>query len=199
MIKMIKCKTTNKIIIFIVLFCMLSISSCSGSSKNTNTSQPEKQNNSETPKTQTGANQPVQQTTTGETQVKVTPPDGWEPVEGSTALHQYMNNGSSFIVTADFMPSSAKTPDAYMDFVKEQFTKVFDDVKYGDIENLTIAGVEGRKLIFTCKVAGFEMKYNVYYAFNNSKAYTFTCGGLSNQFDTLGGDYEKFINSVKFE
>lgn len=181
--------------LFMILVCMLTISGCNSASKGSSVNQGSKSQPVEQAKTTPEA--PVVKP--AQTKITVTPPAGWDPVPGSTAIAQYLKGGSSFIVTADNIPSGSEKPDAYVDFVKGQFSKSFKDINFEGTKNVAVAGIEGRMLAFTFKVSGMDMKSNVYYVLKGGKAYTFTCGSIVANFDGLKGDFEAFMNSVKFE
>jgi len=194
-------KTLKVTALFIIFAYMLLASGCGSPAKSDNNSKPAKTESStaETSKTGQKDSQTPTAAPAGNPKITVTAPAGWNKVEGSTAIIQYLKEGSSFIVTADNMPSDSQTPDTFADYVKGRFNKTFNGVKFESTENIKIAGIEGRKISFTCQVSGIIMKYNAYYAFKDKKAYTFTCGTLADKFDGLKGDYEAFMSSVKFE
>jgi hypothetical protein len=186
--------------VLIMLLGITALSGCKSKTQDTGSKTGQTDNGTTTPSSNgTNQNQPTPTAPAKTSKVTVTPPAGWEPVEGSVAIAQYMKDGASFIVTADSMPSEARTPDAFINFAKGMFSKTFDGTTFGDAQKLTIAGSDGWMLPFSCKVSGFVMKYNIYYIFKDGKAYTFTCGALSDNFDQLKGDYDAFMASVKFQ
>lgn len=126
---------------------------------------------------------------------QVTAPNGWKKKEGSAAPAQYMKGTSSFLVTIDTMPKEANTPDAYVDFVKKQLTKVFGKVDFISVTKVTIGGIEGRELVYASSAYGLNMKYNVVYLFKNGKAYTLTGGSTKADFDGVQADFKAFSKS----
>lgn len=197
-------------LLFTVTLCLLLISGCSsspgsgsqttqGTSSSEQSSKPQAEQTtaaSETKASETQAAKPAQ---SAQYKITVTPPAGWEPVPGSTALAQYMKGGSSFIVTSDIIPAEAKEPDNYVDFVKGEYQDSFKEVSFESTKNVTIAGMEGRELTYSCTVSELSMKFSIYYVLKDGRAYTFTCASMADTFDGLKGDFEAFMNSVKFQ
>jgi hypothetical protein len=71
--------------------------------------------------------------------IKVSPPEGWKPVEGSVLLVQYLKNTSSFMVKEENFTSDSL--DSIVDEALEFYEKSFNDLKVqGDIENITVDG-----------------------------------------------------------
>lgn len=127
--------------------------------------------------------------------------DGWNPVQGSTALIQYLKDGNSVIATRDIMPSEAKTPESFINYVKGMYSKTFDNVGYEDVSQIGVSDPNKYLLVYTydVKIAGaaHKMKAWVAYIFHDGYAYTLHCGGLSNNFSAVEADIKTFIESFK--
>lgn len=134
-----------------------------------------------------------------EVKITITPPEGWEPVEGSTVPVQYLKNTASFIVkNEDFF--SSKDLDVVVEEAKAAFSDTFDNVQYlGDVETATIDGKDARILQFTCEVSGMSMKYKYAYLVADGVVYAITFGDLAATFDSLSADYDTILADIKFE
>jgi len=127
-------------------------------------------------------------------------PDGWTKKPESAALAHYQKSAGSMIITRDYMPSEANTPDAYIEFVKVQLGKTFKNVKYDQVIPGKMDGYETREVIYSAEISGMKFKYDVLYIFNNGKAYTLTGGNLSDLFnDAFKADLKIFFTSFKFK
>ena len=126
-------------------------------------------------------------------------PPGWSAVKGSSALEHFMKNGISFMLTIDQMPSTTKTPDHYVAYVKKALAGAFKNVKFEPAKMLTINGREARELVYTGEVSGMKMKYDVVYIPVNGRVYTMTVGGLEQGFEAVKGDGTAIFNSFKLK
>ena len=126
-------------------------------------------------------------------------PPGWEKMKGSSALEHFMKSGSSFMLTIDQMPSTTKTPDQYVTYVKKALAGAFKNTKFEPVKMLTINGREARELVYTGEVSGMKMKYDVVYIPVNGRVYTLTFGGLEQGFDTVKADRGAIVNSFKLK
>jgi predicted Zn-dependent protease len=126
-------------------------------------------------------------------------PDGWKKREGSAALEHYMKAGVSMMLTTDYAPAEAKTPDAYVEFVKKLYVKSFKNTQFEPVKKLSVNGNDARELVYTAEVAGMKMKYDVLYVPKDSKYYTLTIGGLAKSFDEVKADCKTIFNSFKFK
>lgn len=203
MCKLKKVLNLKAITVFVLLVCMVLVSGC-GSQPNNTSSQTTQANTQSNNSTSAAATQPPQtqgskEAVPGDLKVIITPPAGWNEVPGSAALAQYMKGASSFIVTGDYIPTDASTPDAFVDLVKAGYSSAFDGVEFTSSGDVTVAGTQAKVLEFTCKISGMGLKYRVYYVFKGGKAYTFTCASLLEGFDSIKGDFDAFMSSVKFE
>jgi len=107
-------------------------------------------------------------TNKAEAKINIIPPSGWKPVEGSVLQVQYMKNTASFMVKSE--PFSQKNIDEVVIEAKRIFSDTFDEAKFeGEPETVTVDGKDARKLIFTCKVSGMQMKYEYVYLFVGEK------------------------------
>ena len=129
--------------------------------------------------------------------IAVSPPDGWEPVEGSVLSVQYMKNTASFMVKEE--PFTSSTLDDVVDEASEIYKNTFDDFAVlGDAESITIDNKEAKKLTFTCVVSNITMKFCYVYLFVEGKTYVITFGDFSESFDSLSSDYETILSNIKF-
>lgn len=133
-----------------------------------------------------------------ETQIKITPPSGWNPVAGSVLPVQYQKNTASFMVKKE--PFQGKNLDDVLGEAKKAFEKSFDKVRYdGDAQSLTVDGQDARKIVFTGVVSGMNMKYECVYLFKGKDVYVITFGDLANTFDALSADYKQILADIRFE
>lgn len=130
--------------------------------------------------------------------ITVQPPSGWKPVEGTVLPAQYMKNSASFMAKEEYF--SGKTLDEVVDEAKQIFNGAFNAVKYeGDTEAVTIGGKDAVKLLFTCTVSGVQMKYEYVYLFAGGTVWAVTFGDMAGTFDLLADDYQKILESIRFE
>lgn len=133
--------------------------------------------------------------------VSVAKKDGWDTVQGSTALIQYLKDGNSVIATRDIMPSEAKTPEDYIKFVKDKFSDAFNNVSYEDVSQIGVSDPNKYLLVYTYNIkvggADYQMKAWITYIFHEGYAYTLTCGALSDNFKAAEADFRIFIESFK--
>jgi hypothetical protein len=134
----------------------------------------------------------------GTPEYTVKAPDGWTKNANSAAKEHYMKNGVTLMLTVDTAPSDAKTPDAYVEFVKKQYVRAFKNVKFEPVKKVNINGVDSRELVYTAEVSGIKMKYDMVYIPKQSSYYTFTAGGLATSLDDLKAEYQAFFHSFKF-
>ncbi|MGE4284171.1 MAG: hypothetical protein AB7G87_10675 [Clostridia bacterium] len=196
-------KISSLFIITIVMSSTIVLSACGGSNK-TSVSEAlppsaKALNNSSKQDSSLSKEQKAQKQQ--EMRVSLATIDGWNNVEGSTALIQYIKDGNSVIVTRDTMPSEAKTPETFIQYVKERFGKVLDNTTFNDISEIGISDPEKHFLVYTHDIkaggATYQMKGWVTYIFHEGNAYTLTCGALSNSFSEVENDFREFIRSFK--
>jgi hypothetical protein len=133
-----------------------------------------------------------------EIKIEITPPSGWEPVEGSVIPVQYLKDTSSFMVKQEPFQSTAL--DDVISEAKGAFEGSFEGVTYaGDAEGITVDGKDARKLIFTCEVSGMQMKYEYVYLVAGGSVYAITFGGPADTFDSLSADYEQILADIRFQ
>lgn len=133
-----------------------------------------------------------------EAKIVISPPEGWNQNVGSVLPVHYMKNTASFMVKKE--PFNNENIDDVVKEAKSIFESTFSDVKYaGEVENITVDGIDARKMIFTCKVSSFQMKYEYVYLFVEGSVYAITFGDIENNFDSLCSDYEQILNDIKFE
>ncbi len=130
----------------------------------------------------------------------VSVPNGWVKKDKTTALAQYQKGPGSLIITADYMPSVCKTPDQYIDYVKTQLSKTFKSITYESVVKGKKDGLETRELFYTIDLSGMKMKYDVFYVFKNSKAYTLTTANMLDLFDAgFAADLKAIFSSFKLK
>ncbi|NYB73436.1 hypothetical protein HZF24_04715 [Sedimentibacter hydroxybenzoicus DSM 7310] len=133
-----------------------------------------------------------------ELDIVVALPDGWKPVEGSVLEHQYMKNTAGFMIKTENF--SGDTLDDVVSEALDIFGRQFDNFAVqGDVEDITISGLEAKKLTFTCEVSKMEMKYTSVYLFAEDETYALTFGDLADSFDSLAADYEAILNGIQFK
>ncbi len=196
------------LVVMIILILVICLSSCNqensstdttpaiSSSPGLNTTKPAKETESVPAQTESV---PVQTESSQEKDIhiEVTPPEGWEPVEGSVLPVQYMKNTSSLMVKEE--PYASNTLDEVVSESLEIFKNAFDNVTVlGDSESIKVDGYDAKKVTFTCEVSGLSMKYLYVYVIVEGKTYVITFGDISDSFDTLTADYEAILNNIKF-
>lgn len=155
------------------------------------TTAPENQGTSESSSTSRAA-------TSQEVSIKITPPEGWTPVEGSVLQVQYMKNTASFMVKAEPL-FAGKTLDDVSAEAISIFKTTFDDFTLeGEPKSISVDGKEAVKVTFTCTVSKLNMKYQYVYLFVNNTVYSITFGDLADSFDSYSADYETILSQIKF-
>ncbi len=135
-------------------------------------------------------------TVTSGKQLMVTMPEGWDKVEGSTSLHQYLKGTQSFI--GQIEPFAAKTLDGVVDEATAIYAKSFTGYQLLEgPDSLKVGGLDARSLKITCKIAGMDMKYRYVYVFVGDDLYTLTFGDLASTFDNLAADQESILDNVE--
>jgi len=120
-------------------------------------------------------------------------PDGWEPVEGSVAILQYLKVTSSFIVTEETYFKSGELDKIVIE-AKDVFSKSFDNVVFeGDPETLTVAGQDARQIVFTCDISDMSFKYRILYVSAGGRIFSFLFADLAETFDSMTGDYDAIL------
>lgn len=135
----------------------------------------------------------------GSPEYTVKAPEGWTKNAGSAAPEHYMKNGTSLILTIDTAPAEAKTTDAYVEFVKKQYSRALKNVKFDPVKRLTINGIDARELVYVGETYGIKMKYDVVFFPKQNRYFTITAGGMASTFDSMKADYQAFFNSFKFK
>ena len=74
-----------------------------------------------------------------------------------------------------------------------------DNIEFGGVENTTVDGYTGKKMSYTYEGMGLTLKAVVIYIIIDDYAYTLTYAALTDFFDGLQGDFDQFVNSVRFE
>lgn len=130
--------------------------------------------------------------------IEITPPDGWEPVEGSVLPVQYMKGTASFMVKAESFSST--TLDDVVNEALGIYQKSFDSLRVqGEAESFTVDEKDARRLTFTCTVSKMNMKYLYVYLFVADKTYVITFGDQESTFNTLAADYEAILSDIRFK
>lgn len=185
-----------------VLLFALFLTGCQGTGGNTTNTAPP-----------TGGDKPVSQSTDTpdhadpqasspdqptEIDITVALPDGWKPVEGSVLEHQYMKNTASFMIKTENF--SGDTLDDVVSEALDLFGRQFDNFAVqGDAEDITISGLDAKKLTFTCEVSKMEMKYTYVYLFTGGETYALTFSDQPDSFDALAADLESILNGIQFK
>lgn len=130
--------------------------------------------------------------------ITVQPPSGWAPVAGTVLPAQYMKNTASFMAKEESF--GGKTLDAVVGEAREAFGGAFDGIQYeGEPQTVTVDGKDAAKLVFTCSVSGIKMKYEYVYLFAGGSVWALTFGDMAETFDSLQGDYDKILESIRFQ
>ncbi len=134
---------------------------------------------------------PVEVTITAEV------PDGWEPVDGSVAILQYLKVTSSFIVTEEKYFKSDKLDEIVIE-AKDVFSKTFDNVVYeGDPETITVAGQDARQFVLTCDISDMSFKYRIIYVSAGGRIFSFLFADLAETFDGMTGEYDEILAGIQ--
>lgn len=134
-----------------------------------------------------------------EVKVAVTPPEGWEEQDDSTALASYMKDTSSFMVIPEKVAADVDGLDGFLAKAQERLLQTFEDPELSSVENVKVDGYDGRKFFFTTKVAGMPFKYLIIYVFRDGYIYHLQGCALGDDFDALLPEFEAFISSFRFE
>jgi hypothetical protein len=125
-------------------------------------------------------------------------PEGWSPVEGSLIPVQYGKNTASYMIKEEGFRGA--TLDEVVEEAFTAYKNAFDNVQLvGEVEPITIDGIEARKLTFTCEMSQMEMKFLFVYLFVEGKVYAITFGDLAETFDELSADYETILGQIEFD
>lgn len=136
--------------------------------------------------------------TEGAVEIVITPPDGWVKNDGSVLPVHYMNGTASFMAKEESFSNA--TLDEVVDEALGMFQNSFDNVEVvGEVEPITVDDKDARKLTFTCTVGTMQMKYTYVYLFAADKTFAITFGDLAASFDSLSGDYETILSTIRFE
>ncbi len=130
-------------------------------------------------------------------QLKVTAPVGWVPNASNASM--MMKGSGTYSIKVEYMPAEARTPDAFIDYVKKALGKTFKNCTFGPVVKLKVSGYEARRMEYAANVYGMKMKYIVLYVFDGSRVPSLTCGAMEGEFAKLKSDYEKIIASVRME
>ena len=124
-------------------------------------------------------------------------PDGWEPVDGSVAILQYLKVTSSFIVTEEKYFKSDKLDEIVIE-AKDVFSKTFDNVVYeGDPETITVAGQDARQFVLTCDISDMSFKYRIIYVSAGGRIFSFLFADLAETFDGMTGEYDEILAGIQ--
>ena len=124
-------------------------------------------------------------------------PDGWEPVDGSVAILQYLKVTSSFIVTEEKYFKSDKLDEIVIE-AKDVFSKTFDNVVYeGDPETITVAGQDARQFVLTCDISDMSFKYRIIYVSSGGRIFSFLFADLAETFDGMTGEYDEILAGIQ--
>ena len=139
------------------------------------------------------------ETAVSEVKVVVTPPEGWEEADESTALVSYMKGTASFMVVREKVAAGIDGLDGFLAKAREKLSETFADPEFSSIENVKVDGYNGRKFFFSTKVAGLPFRYLIIYVFRDGYIYHLQGCALGDDFDALLPEFEAFISSFRFE
>jgi len=190
--------------LFVIILClMMVLSACSDDSKpsesdNVNQQEQEEDNTKEGTNTnEDTVNESVVSEENNAINIVISPPEGWEAVEGSVLPVHYSKNTASFMVKQEGFRGA--TIDEVVQEAKSAFDSAFDNVTYINEENIKVDGKEAKKIVFTCEVSKMQMKFEFVYLFVGSNVYAITFGDLADTFDSLTSDYEKILEAISFQ
>lgn len=185
-------------IVAIILGLVLAASLCAcNNGASGNTTEPSSQSPSSTASATDDTAGQTENAPATEITIEITPPEGWEPVDGSVLAVQYMKNTASFMVKDESYTSS--TLDGVVDEALGIFQSSFDKLEVqGEAENITVDGKDAIKVTFTCVISSMNMKYEYVFLFAGGKTYTIVFGDLTDTFDSLAEDYNTIVNTIKF-
>jgi SepF-like predicted cell division protein (DUF552 family) len=195
----------KRLIIMSILLCfVVLLSSCSGDS-NTASGDNASPSSAESQESQPQTEEDVSEVKEIQEHKEMMPSlaviDGWNALEGSAALMQYIKDGNSVIVTCDRMPSDSENPEKFLEMVKENLAGAFGNITFSDTAEIGVSDPGKHYLAYVCdiKVGGatMQMKNWVAYIFYEGNAFTLTCGALSENFPGLEEDFRTFIESFK--
>lgn len=172
-------------LVILALIIVVAMTACGNSEKNTS------------PSSTTTQSQKVSQNTENITKEKlnVSVPAGWEANKDSVLEHHYMKNTASFMVKIETF--TAKTLDEVVTEAKGKYKNAFKNYKdIGATEDIKIDGKDAKKIVFTCDVGNYNMKYMYVYVFVGKDIYVITFGDLQKSFDSLSSDYQAILNSI---
>ena len=132
---------------------------------------------------------------TGDAQISVTVPEGWEVLESAGMLHAYQKGTASFMMQTE--PFPADSLEGVVEQSKEIMSSTFDNVQFvGDTEKITVGGVDASKIVFTSDFAGFAMKFEYVYFFVGGDVYAITFGDLDTTFDGNAADFQAILDGI---
>jgi predicted small lipoprotein YifL len=179
------------LVLFISVLMICTLAACGEKQTNSNT---DGQSTTRTQSETTGQNTNAQ----NKANIKITPPAGWNPVEGSTLPVHYMKNTTSFMIKEEGFLGN--TVDEIVPQVKASFEGAFENVSYiGDAKKITVDGIDARQIVFTCSVSGLDMKYEYVYLLVGGDLYAITFGDMGDTFDDLSADYAQILKDIKFK
>lgn len=188
------------VLISFILFSIILFAACGSQDSAVDSTPPEDAAGSETSENVTET-KPVSSepgTPDGDLKVTVTAPDGWEFRETAGIPINYSKDGASFMIKEE--PYSGNTLDEVVEQAKGIFEGSFDNVQYiGGVQDLTVAGMDAKKFVFTCEVFDIGMKYQNVFFFVDRDVYVITCGSTEEAYDSCAADFERLIESVRLE
>ncbi|MDF2686594.1 MAG: hypothetical protein K0S55_1776 [Clostridia bacterium] len=129
--------------------------------------------------------------------IKVTLPEGWEPVEGSVLPVQYMKNTASFMIKEEGF--AGPTLDDVVKQAEAAFESAFENVEIEGTGTGSVDGNDSREMVFTCDIGGMKMKFDYVYAIVDGKTYAITFADLEETYNDLESEFGEIFRSIKFE
>ena len=134
----------------------------------------------------------------GDGQVTVTVPEGWEALDSAGMLYAYQKGTASFMMKTE--PFTVDTLDMVVHQSRDIISGVFDNVEFaGDAESVKVGGVDASKFLFTSDFAGFAMKFEYVYFFAGGDVYAVTFGDLDTTFDDNAADFQAILDGIVIE
>ncbi len=135
-------------------------------------------------------------------EIRLTPPEDWVTPEDNTIGLAYYRHSSvrlaHFMITENILPKDFNEPDQYVEFKKQVYADKYDNIEYGNTENLTIESYAGRKITFNYDLFGITIKYGIVYIFKDGYAYKLSLNAPASYFELLESDFDQFVDSINF-
>ena len=128
--------------------------------------------------------------------------NGWEKDEESYNL-RYRNPDNDSIIefSAEEIPASISTPEAYVKYKQNQFkeTDQFKDSEFTATVSTKAGGTDAVEFTFTTSVYDVVTKYRILYVCKDEKAYAITCSALEENFEESNVGFQEMIDSYTLD